>query len=92
MLPFLLAAFLAAQSADTALTLHQRARYGYVERNPILTNHTAGIVLTKAAITTVGAVTAWKWRKTHPKVARAILLIGTASATAATIYNARRKQ
>lgn len=86
----LLVSFLSAQAADTALTLHQRARYGYVERNPILTNHTTGIVLTKAAITTAGAVTAWKWRKSHPRVAKAILIIGTASATAATIYNARQ--
>lgn len=89
MFTILLAAFLSAQTADTALTLHQRARGGYREANPLLTNHTAGIVLTKAAITTAGAVTAWKWRKSHPKVARLILLVGTASATAATVYNAR---
>lgn len=92
MIGVLLAAFLSTQTADTALTLHNRARYGHVERNPLLTNHTAGIVLTKAAITTAGAVTAWKWRKTHPKVARLILLVGTASATAATVYNARRQK
>lgn len=90
MLPYLLAAFLASQTADTALTLHQRARYGYVERNPILTNSTAGIVLVKSAIVTAGAVTAWKWRTSHPKIAKLILIVGTVSATAATIHNARR--
>lgn len=91
MLSALLAAFLSAQTADTAYTLHLRAR-GYREANQLLTNRTAGIVLTKAAITTTGAVTAWTWRKSHPKAARLILVVGTASATAATVYNARQRR
>ena len=89
MLTALLAAFLSTQSADTALTLHLRARGGYREANPLLTNHAAGIVLTKAAITATGAVVAWKWRKTHPKAARLIMVAGTASAGAATAWNVR---
>lgn len=92
MFAILLAAFLSSQSADLALTLHQRARYGYREVNPVLTNYTAGIVLTKTAIVTTGAVAAWKWRKKHPKVAAFILIVGTASATAATIHNARHSR
>jgi hypothetical protein len=85
----ILAAFLSAQSADTAYTLHLRARGGYREANPVLTNSTARLVLTKAAITTTGAVAAYRWRKTHPKAARLILIVGTASATAATAWNVR---
>lgn len=88
MIHALLIAFLSTQAVDTALTLHLRTR-GYREANPLLTNRTASLVLTKAAITTTGAVVAWKWRKTHPKAAALILIVGTTSATVATLHNAR---
>ncbi len=91
MLGFLFAAFLSAQTVDTAYTLSLRASGGYREANPVLSNNSARLVLTKAAITTTGAVAAWKWRKLHPKAARLILIVGTVSATAATVYNARQR-
>lgn len=88
MLHAMLIAFLSTQAADTALTLHLRA-HGFREANPLLTNRTASLALTKAAITTTGAVAAWKWRKAHPKAAATILVVGTVSATAASVHNAR---
>ena len=90
MFSILLAAFLSTQTVDTAYTLSLRATGGYREANPLLSNSTARLVLTKAAITTTGAVAAWKWRKRHPKAARLILIVGTASATAAVAWNARQ--
>ena len=88
MWPALFAAFLSAQAGDTASTLHARAR-GAREANPLLGNQTARLVLTKAALTATGAVTSTRWRHTHPKAATLILIVGTASASAATVWNLR---
>lgn len=89
MLSALLAAFLTAQAADTATTAHMLGR-GYREANPLLPSSTRGIVLTKAAISGAVVVTVWKARHRHPRLVRVALIVGAASATAATISNVRK--
>lgn len=89
MLAALLTAFLTAQTADTATTVHLLRR-GYTEANPLLPSSVRGIVLAKTAVTSAVVVTVWKARHRHPRLVRVALIVGAASATAATMHNARQ--
>lgn len=87
MLAALLAAFLTGQTADTITSL-QHTR-GYVEVNPFVPSHPAGLVALKASLTTTVAVTGWKIRKQHPRIAAVLFIAGAASGTFAAVHNAR---
>lgn len=85
-----LSALLAGQSADVVTSL-QHTR-GYVERNPFVPSHPAAFVSLKAGLTTTLAVAGWKIRKTRPKTAAVLFLLGAASGSLAAVHNARLPQ
>ena len=87
MLGLCLAALLTGQTADTVTSL-QHTR-GYVEVNPLVPSHPAGLVVLKASLTTTVAVAGWKMRHTHPKLAAVLFVAGAASGTYAAVHNAR---
>ena len=88
MFTVLLLAFLAAQTADTATTAW-RLSHGFHEVNPFLPYTTGKILAVKASYTVGTATLAWKFRTTHPKAAKTLLVIGAALGTVATVHNAR---
>ena len=85
-----LAALLTGQTADTVTSLQHRQ--GYVEVNPFVPNNTAGFVTLKASLTTTLAVSGWKIRKQHPKLAVMLFLAGATSGTLAAVHNARLRR
>lgn len=91
MLAALLSAFLVSQAADTASTLRLLQRPGFYEANRLLPASPRGILTLKMAVSSAVVVTAWKARHRHPRLVRVMLLVGTASATAATVHNLRQR-
>lgn len=85
----LLAALLTAQTADAATTVHLLNRPGYHEANRLLPSTPSGIVAVKASMTSATAVTAWKIRKAHPKMAVLLFTVSAASGSVAAWHNAR---
>jgi len=83
----LLAAFIAAQSADTASTAAKLSTGRFYEANPLLPRSTTGIVITKAAVAGLSSFLAVKLDKTHPKLAHAILWVGIGSGTYGAVSN-----
>jgi hypothetical protein len=87
----LLVAFLSAQSADAATTAWRLQNpHLFREGNRLLApSGTAGILSLKAGYTVSVSLGAWKLHRHRPKLAAALLVIGTVPAAAAAIHNAR---
>jgi len=82
-----LAALLAGQSSDVGTTL--ALKHGYYEVNPLVPSHPVPFVALKASLTTSVAIAGWKIRKTHPKLAVFVFVLGATTGTYAAIHNAR---
>ncbi len=82
-----LAALLTGQAADLATTAKLRAPQ-YREGNPMLPYSFAGILTIKAGATTALAVSGWRIRHRHPKLAAGLFLAGAVSGTVGAWHNA----
>lgn len=89
MLHIMLAAFLTAQGADTATTIWRLQAPNTHEMNVLLPQSSAGILAVKTGLTLTTAIAAWKMRHTHPKLAVALLAIGTVSGGYSAVHNIR---
>lgn len=85
---YLLAAYLAAQSADVATSLRLPAPQ-YREVNPFVPSRPVPFVALKASVTTAVALYGWRQRKAHPRLAVAMFVAGAASGSIAATLNAR---
>ncbi len=83
-----LAALLTGQAADLATTAKLRALQ-YREGNPMLPYSFAGILTIKAGATTALAISGWRIRHQHPKLAVGLFLAGAASGTFGAYHNTR---
>lgn len=91
MLGLCLAALLTGQSADVVTSLRLPSPL-YREVNPFVPSNTAGFVAVKASLTATLAVTGWRMRKAHPKLAAVLFIAGAASGTLAAVQNTRLKR
>jgi hypothetical protein len=83
-----LSAFLSGQAADVATSLAKRGP-SYYEANPLVPSGTVPFVALKAGLTSAVAVAVWRQRKTHPKRAVCIFLLGAAAGFLPAVHNAR---
>ncbi len=84
-----LTALLAGQTADTVTTVRAVRSGLFAEGNPILPSGPVGIVTIKATVTTGLVVIGWRMRKTKPKAAAVIFLVGAVSGSLGAWHNAR---
>jgi hypothetical protein len=88
MLALCLAALLTGQTADTVTSLRLSGPQ-WREVNPLVPTHPAGLVALKAGLTTTLAVSGWKMRHQHPRLAAVLFIAGAASGTVGAVHNAR---
>jgi hypothetical protein len=84
----LLAAYLTAQGADVGTTLALRGPSTY-EANPFVPRHPVPFLVVKAGVTTGAVLYGWRIRKSHPKAAAGLFLVGAVSGSLGAVLNAR---
>jgi hypothetical protein len=90
MLAGLFAAFLSAQTADTATTAWRLQQAGlYREANPFLPHTLPRLVGVKTVYIGGTVALAWHWRTSHKVAAGILLASGTVAGTVAAAHNAR---
>ena len=85
-----LAALLAGQSADIGTGLRLGASYH--EGNPFLTHSFVGSAVIKGSATTALAISGWRIRHRHPKLACGLFLAGAVAGSVGAWHNAHLKR
>lgn len=84
-----LAALLVAQGADIGTGL--RLGHGYREGNPLLPHSLTGAAVVKTSATGALAISGWRIRHQHPKLAVGLFLAGAVSGSVGAWHNAQQR-